>query len=80
MPGVFSDKIIDFTNEPSMWRFFVKNTFVNDNDMQLVTDIFDRNTYCTVSGGKFVHGFSFLRNWSMQLCLIDLLTPNGSNL
>ena len=80
MPGVFSDKVIDFTNEPSMWRFFVKNTFVNDNDMQLFTDIFDRNTYCTVFGGLDSKPFSFLRNWSMQLCLIDLLTPNGSDL
>ena len=49
-----------------MWRSFVENTFVDDGDTQLVTNRFDRNTYCTVSGGSFVYSFSFLKNWSMQ--------------
>ena len=45
---IYQDKVIHFTNEPSMWRSFVKNTFVDDGDIQLVTNGFDRNTYCTV--------------------------------
>ena len=46
-----------------MGRSFVKNTFVDDDDdIQFVTSRFDRNTYCTVSGGKFVYSFSFLKN------------------
>ena len=65
MPEVFSDKAIDFTDEPSMWRSFVKNTFV-DGDVQLVTNRFDRNTYCTISWGNFVHSFSFSKNLSIQ--------------
>ena len=45
---IYQDKVIYFTNEPSMWRSFVKTTFVDDGDIQLVTNRFDRNTYCTV--------------------------------
>ena len=59
---IYQDKVIDFTNEPSMWHSFVKN----DSDIQLVTNRFDRNTYCTVSKGNFVYIFSFLRNSSIQ--------------
>ena len=59
MPGVFSDKTIDFTDEPSMWRSFVKNIFVDDSDIQLVTNRIDKNTYCTVSGGNFVSSSVF---------------------
>ena len=44
-----------------MERSFVKNTFVDDGDIQLVTNRFDRNTYCTVSGGSFVYSFRFLK-------------------
>ena len=56
-----------FRYEPSMWRSFVKNTFVNLGDLlQLVTNRFDRNIYCTVSGDNFVYSFRFLRNWSIQ--------------
>ena len=58
-PGVFSDKVIDFTNEPSKWCSFVKNIVVDDGDIQLVTNSFDSNTYCTVSDGTFVYTFSF---------------------
>ena len=61
LTGVFSGKAIDFTNEPSMWRSFVKNYFVDDGDTQLVTNRFDMNTYCAVSRGNFVYSFSFLR-------------------
>ena len=53
MPRVFSDKVINFAKEASMWRFFAINTFLDDGDIQLVTNRFDRN-YCTVSGGNFV--------------------------
>ena len=42
-----------------MERSFVKNTFVDDGDIELVTNRFDRNTYCTVSGGSFVYSFRF---------------------
>ena len=48
MPELFSDKVIDFPNDPWMWRSFVKNAFVDDGDIQLVTSRFDKNTYCTV--------------------------------
>ena len=44
----------------------LKNTFVDDGVMQLVANRLDRNTYCTVSVGNFVYGFSFLRNWKIQ--------------
>ena len=57
---------MDFANESSTWSSFVENTFVDDADVQLVTNRIDRNTYCTVSGGNFVHSFSFLKNWSIQ--------------
>ena len=70
-----------------MWRSFVKNYFEDDgDDIQLVTNRFDWNTYCTVSGGSFVYSFSFLRNWSIQSysalmpVLHLLLTPKSSNL
>ena len=33
IPGPFSDKVIDFANEPSMLDSFVKNTFVDDGDV-----------------------------------------------
>ena len=66
MPRVFSDKVIDFSNEPSMWRFFVKNTFVDDSDIQLATNRFNRNIFCTASGGNFMYSFSLLRNWRIQ--------------
>ena len=40
LTGVFSDKVIDFTNGSSMWRSFVKKYFVDDGDVQLVqTDL-----------------------------------------
>ena len=53
--------------------------------IQLLTDRFDRNTYCTVSGGNFVHSFSFLKSksvhsYSATYDLIGLLTPKSSNL
>ena len=44
---------------------FVKHTFVDDGGIHLVTNRFDRNSYCTVSGGNFVYSFSFLRSWSI---------------
>ena len=62
MSDIYQDKVIDFTNEPSMSHSFVKN----DSDIQIVTNRFDRNTYCTVSKGNFVCIFSFLRNSSIQ--------------
>ena len=55
-----------------MWRLFVNNIFVDDDDddddddIQLGTNRFDRNTYCTISGSNFVYNFSFLRNQSIQ--------------
>ena len=33
----------------------MKKTFVDDGDIQLVTNRFDGNTYCTVSRGNFVY-------------------------
>ena len=63
---IYQDKVIDFTNQPSIWRSFVKNIFVDDDDIQLLTNRFDRNTNCAVSKGNFVYSFSFLRNWSIQ--------------
>ena len=41
IPQVFSDKVIGFINESSMWRSFGKNTFVDDVDIQLVRSRFD---------------------------------------
>ena len=66
LTGVFSDKAINFTNEPSVWHSFVKSSFEDDDDIQLVTNRFDRNTDSTVSGGNFVYSFSFIKNWSIQ--------------
>ena len=48
--------------------------------IQLLTNRFDRNTYCTVSGGNFVQSLSFLKSKSVQSYsatydLIGLLTP-----
>ena len=87
LTGVFSDKVINFTNELWMWRSFVKNYFVDDGDIKLVTSRFDRNTYCTVFRGNFVYSFSLLRNLKhtilfnyLCLCFNDLLTPKNSNL
>ena len=37
----------------------MKNTFVDDGDIQLVTNRIDRNTYCIICGGNFVYIFSF---------------------
>ena len=54
IPGVFSDIFRYITNEPSVWHSFVKNALVDDGDIQLATNRFDRNTYCTVSGGNSV--------------------------
>ena len=45
-----------------MRRSFVKNTFVDDGDIQPVTNRFDRNTCCTVSGSNVVYSFSSLKN------------------
>ena len=42
-----------------MWRSIVKNTFVDDGVIQLVTNRLDRNTNCTVSGGNFVFSLVF---------------------
>ena len=87
LTGVFSDKVIDFTDESSMWCSFVKNSFVEEADIQLVTNRSDRNTYCIVSESNFVYNFGFLTNWRIQflfihlcLCFIDLITPKSSNL
>ena len=54
---VFSDKVIDFTNEQS--GDFVKNTFVDDGLIQLLRNRFDRDTYWTDSGGNFVKSLVF---------------------
>ena len=35
--------------------------FACNGDMQLVTNRFDKNAYCTVSGGNFLYSFRFLR-------------------
>ena len=51
---IYQDKNIHFTIEPSMICSFVRNIFVDDDDIQLVTKRFDRNTYYTVSGGNFM--------------------------
>ena len=51
-----------------MWRSFLKNTFVDDGDIQQITNRFDRNIYYNVCGGNFVYSFSFLRNWKIQSC------------
>ena len=76
---------MNLTNESSMWRSFVKNTFVDDGDIKLATNRFDRNTYCTVSrgnlciavcGANFVYNFSFFKEIEECLWLIDLLTPD----
>ena len=50
LTGVFSGKVIDFINEPSIWRSFLKNVFADDGNI-LVTNRFDRNIYCTLSRG-----------------------------
>ena len=54
-----------------MLRSFVKNSFVDDGDVQLVTNRFDRNTDCTVSGGNFV--YSFLKN---KIEAFNLIQPH----
>ena len=85
MTGVYLGKAIGFTNEPSMWHSFVKTSFVDDGDMQLVMNRFDRNTYCIVSGGNFVYSLSYLRTWRIQsysalmfiLQEVYLLTPKS---
>ena len=68
---------MNLTNESSMWCSFVKNTFVDDGDIKLATNRFDRNTYCTVSmgnlcitvcGTNFLYNLIFfLRNWRMPV-------------
>ena len=63
----FQINLLVSPSEPSMWRYFVRNIFVDDDDdIQLVKKRFDTNTYCTVSGGNFVYSFSFLKNWTIQ--------------
>ena len=42
----------------------VKNTFVDDGDIQKFTKHLVKNTKCIVSGTNFVYSFSFLRNRS----------------
>ena len=54
-----------------MLRSFVKNSFVDDGDVQLVTNRFDRNTDCAVSGGNFV--YSFLKN---KIEAFNLIQPH----
>ena len=54
-----------------MLRSFVKNFFVDDGDVQLVSNRFDRNTDCTVSGGNFA--YSFLKN---KIEAFNLIQPN----
>ena len=66
-----SHKVINFIKEPSMLRSFAKNSFVDDGDVQLVTNRFDRNTDCTVSGGSFV--YSFLKN---KIEAFNLIQPH----
>ena len=43
-----------------MRRSFVNDSFVDDGDIKLVTNRFDKNTYCTVSGVGFVYCFIYL--------------------
>ena len=76
MPGLFSEKVIDFTDKPSMWWCsFVENTFADYDDTQLVTNRSDRNTYCTVSEGNSVSSLVF---WELEpYNLIQLLMHVG---
>ena len=62
---IYEDKVINFTNEPSMWFSFIKNAFVDDGDIQLITNRFVTNIYCTASGANSVYSFNFLINWSI---------------
>ena len=59
IPEVFSERVIDFTNEPTMWNSFLKNTFEDDGGIRLVTYRLKTNTYFTACGGNFVRSFSF---------------------
>ena len=92
---IYQDKVIHFTNEPSMWRSFVKNTFVDDGDIQLVTNRFDRNTYCTVphwslSSKEFqfttknlqnalLHEMSDLKFWNFKLSFLRIYFSSVAN-
>ena len=58
-----------------MRRSFVNDCFVDDGDIKLVTNRFDKNTYCTVSGVGFVYCFIYL----FIYLFFDLLTPKTSN-
>ena len=84
LTGVFSGKVIDFVNEPSIWRSFLKNVFADDGNI-LVTNRFDRNIYCTVSRGlrivlylQEIEVYSLIQH--LCLCFNDSLTPKSSNL
>ena len=55
-----SDRFIEISNKQSMRRSFVNDSFVDDGDIKLVTNRFDKNTYCTVSGVGFVYCFIYL--------------------
>ena len=86
IPEVFPEKVIDFTNKPSMWHFFLKNVFVDDGDIKLVTNRLKGNTYFTASGGNFVRSFNFFKKMNYTilfspfwLCLIDLITSKSYN-
>ena len=68
MPGTFSDKVVNFTDEPVVQSNvpLVENTF--DMNHSLPQTVYSRpniNTERAVSGTNYVHSFSFLRNRSI---------------
>ena len=69
------DKFINFIDERVVQCDVpvVKDTFVDDGNLQIVARKFDRNTKCTFSGTNFVFIFSF-PEWSYW----PLLTPEVS--
>ena len=48
---VFSGKVYQFYQWTINVMFLFKKFFVDGGDIQLVTNRFDRNTYCSVSEG-----------------------------
>ena len=52
LPGVFPDKIIDFTDEA-----------VVQCDVPVIPNTFWCEHLCNISGHGFVYSFNFLRTW-----------------
>ena len=72
IPGVFLNKVVNFTHEPVVECDVpvVKHTFVNDGNIQnsqkKKTKKIDRKTWCTVSETNFARFFSKF----MVICFI----------